>query len=225
MTPRKPHTRHRAQNSQSHLSQAVQPSDYESEVPFYAPPTTRTNTDLNLSVLRRYNPSIHTILSIAASAVIYNFIPPNATNPGATWDRAEIEGTLFVCGTLPNAATGKEGCCIVVLNKKNFDNLIVDMTEIQNVEMADEFLILRFLDPTGLRDKCVGVYIHPDKEDTREVNCGLIRERWEALRDDSTNLIDHRLDKFDGVVFEENDGQFVGRKLDVSQLFNQQRIR
>jgi hypothetical protein len=208
MTPRKPQTRHRSRNSQSHLSQPIQPSDYESETPFTTPPT-RTNTDLNLSVLRRYNPSIHTILSIAASAVIYNFIPPDDENPAGTWDRAEIEGTMFVCTTLEN---GKEGCCVVVLNKKALDNLIVDLKGVKEVEMTDEFLILRWFDGEARRDKVVGVYIHPDKEDTREVNCEMIKERWEALRDEE-------LGNSDGVVFEESDGQFVGRNLDVNQLF------
>ena len=221
MTPRKPNTRHRAQNSQSHLSQPVQPSDYESEAPFITPPN-RTNTDLNLSVLRRYNPSIHTILSIAASAVVYNFVPADANNANASWDRAEIEGTLFVCETLPTATTGQEGCCIVLLNKKGLDNLIVDMVEVRNVEVATEFLILRFMDRIGLEEKVIGIYIHPDKEDTREINSMIVRERWEALRESGDGVRDNRVESFGNESFGESDVPFAGRKLDVNQLFAQQ---
>jgi hypothetical protein len=220
MTPRKTHIRHQAQNSHSHLSQPIQPSDYESEAPFNPPPT-RTNTDLNLSVLRRYQPSINTILSIAASAVIYNFVPPDGNNAAPSWEKAEIEGTLFVCETLPTAATGKGGCCIVVLNKKGLENLIFDIAEVQEVEVATEFLIMRFMDRSGLGEKVIGIYIHPDKEDTREVNSMMVRERWEALRNSNGASAASNVEE----AFQDGRGQFVGRQLDVNQLFAQQGMR
>lgn len=108
----------------------------------------------------------------------------------------------------------------MVLNKKALENLIVDLAEVQNVEIKGEFLILRWED--GERERVVGVYIHPDKEDTREVNCGIIMERWEGLINGSIGGLGNTSD---GGAFEENNGQFAGRKLDVNQLFAQQRIR
>lgn len=218
MTPKK--TRHhRSQNSQSHLSQAIQPSDYESEAPFNPPPV-RTNTDLNLSVLRRYKPSVDQILSIAASAVIYNFVPPDANNTTPTWEKAELEGTLFVCETLPTSATGRVGCCLMVLNKKGLDNLIIDIEEVQDVEITTEFLILRVIDRSSAGEKVIGVYIHPDREDTRDVNSIMIKKRWEESREsfDNGNAGNNGRE-----VYQE--GPFTGRHLDVNQLFAQQAMR
>jgi len=100
---------------------------------------------------------------------------------------------------------------MVVLNKKSLDNLIVDMTEVQNVEIATEFLILNFVDRGNAGDKIIGVYIHADKEETRDVNCRMVKERWEALKDGDR-----------GEDYGQSDGQF-GRKLDLNQLFAQGR--
>src|SRR5437868_5642645 len=109
MTPRKPKQRHHQRPSSTHLAQ-IQVSDYDSDIVAYntkhahhVPSPTRTNTELNLSVLRRYNPLVRNILSIAANAVIYLFSPSLQQ-----WEKAGIEGTLFVCDTepYPMAASG-----------------------------------------------------------------------------------------------------------------------
>ncbi len=57
-----------------------------------APPPSRSNTELNLTVLRRYVPSITQILSIAPFAVLYTFLPETQI-----WERCGVEGTLFIC--------------------------------------------------------------------------------------------------------------------------------
>jgi hypothetical protein len=114
-----------------------------------------------------------------------------------------------------------EGCCIAVLNKKGLENLIIDIAEVQEVEVATEFLILRFMDRPGLGEKVIGVYIHPDKEDTREVNSMMVRERWEALR--KTNGSSSASNGKESS--QDSGGQFVGRQLNVNQLFNQQSMR
>jgi len=188
MTPRKAQQRPRRPRAQSNLgSQSqIQPSDYESETPYIAPPT-RTNTDLNLSVLRRYVPTISSILSIAPSAVIYNFLAHEQT-----WDRAEIDGTLFVCQLFP--ADGDK-FCIVVLNKRGLDNLIVDLGQVRDVEITSEFLILRWVD--NGTEKIQGVYIHADKEDTREVNCRCIKHLWEV----SENRVADQVSSYGEEVF------------------------
>ena len=120
---------------------------------------------------------------------------------------------MFVCSTFVG---GKEGCSVVVLNKKALENMIVDLMDVKDVEMTDEFLILRWWDKELGRDKVVGVYIHPDKEDTREVNCLMIKQKWEVLREEGASALG-----VDGAVFEESDGAhpFAGRQIDVNQLF------
>lgn len=197
MTPRKTQQqqRQRRPRTTSNLgNQQILPSDYESEAPYVAPSTTRSNTELNLRVLQRYSPSITTILSIAPSAVIYNFLPSDQT-----WEKAELDGTLFVCQMLSAQAGGKERYCIIILNKRGLENMIVDMAEVRDVEISTEFLILRWAD--GEEEKIQGVYIHADKEDTREVNCRLIKECWESVNATGNGIMDGEVSSFREEVF------------------------
>ena len=211
MTPRKSQ-RHDKKSSQSNLAQQVQPSDYESEAsPYAAPPTTRSNTDLNFSVLKRYLPALNTILLIAPSAVIYKFMPNEQT-----WERADIEGTLFVCqlDSLPSQPK-KERFCVVVLNRKGLENLIVEMRKVQEVEMQLEFLILRWMEETG--ERVVGFHIHAVEEDTRDKTVKLIQECWEAVSE--KGAVEEPSKQYGEDVFEDSDGQFMGRSVTVNQLF------
>jgi hypothetical protein len=87
------------------------------------------------------------------------------------------------------------------------------MTEVQNVEVTAEFLILNFVDRGNAGDKIIGVYIHADKEDTREVNCRMVKERWEVLKEAGGSM------DYGKEVSGESDGPQLGRKLDLNQLF------
>jgi hypothetical protein len=178
MTPRKPKQRQQHHHPTPSL---VQASDYESDAQIYAhihniPPPTRTNTELNLSVLRRYNPSILTILSIAANAVIYLFTPSTQQ-----WEKSGVEGTLFVCEQEPPSIAVDAGYCIVVLNRRGLDNLILDLSQAQDVEVTAELLIMRFQEGAEGEQKVMGIWIHKDKDDTRDVNAGLIQQCWEKV--------------------------------------------
>jgi Dcp1-like decapping family len=178
MTPRKPKQRQQHHRPTPSLIQA---SDYESDAQTYAhihniPPPTRTNTELNLSVLRRYNPSILTILSIAANAVIYLFTPSTQQ-----WEKSGVEGTLFICETQPPSTAVDAGYCVVVLNRRGLDNLILDLSRAQDVEVTAELLIIRFQEGAEGDQKVMGIWIHKDKDDTREVNAALIQQCWEKV--------------------------------------------
>jgi hypothetical protein len=175
MTPRQPKQHHHRHSS------IFQPSDYESDAqnyPIHVPPVvTRTNTELNLSVLRRYKPSIQTILSIAANAVIYSFLPSQQ------WEKSTIEGTMFVCEEDPDPTTGIECYCILVLNRRGLDNLIVDLGQIHDIEIQSGLVILQFKktsEDDGMQ-RTIGIWIHEDKDDTRDINIGLIQQCWEKL--------------------------------------------
>ncbi|RDL40388.1 PH protein [Venustampulla echinocandica] len=218
MTPRK--TRQRHQNSTAPAQPAViQASDYESEAYYQGPITTRTNTELNLSVLRHHVPSIRSILSIAPSAQIYTYLPATTS-----WNKTDIEGTLFVCQLAPLPLSDAPQYCIVVLNRKGLENLIVHMNGIENVEITEEFLIVgvRSLDhgqQQNLEDadmKAIGLFIHADKQDTREVNCRLIKEKWEEVRLTGSG---------NAVTEPSNLGPMVGRRLSLTDLFGQQGVQ
>lgn len=98
---------------------------------------TRTNEELNLSVLRRHDPSINTILSLAPYAVVYIF------NPGTRqWEKSGVEGTMFVC-QLAQGSLGEERYSLFVLNRRGLDNFDVPLTDGENVEITDEYVILK----------------------------------------------------------------------------------
>jgi hypothetical protein len=224
MTPRKPKQRQQHHRPNPSLIQA---SDYESDIQNYAlshniPPPTRTNTELNLSVLRRYNPSILTILSIAANAVIYLFTPSTQQ-----WEKSGVEGTLFVCEQTPPSSAVDAGYCVVVLNRRGLDNLILDLSQAQDVEVTAELLILRFQE--GEAQKVMGIWIHEDKDDTREINAGLIQQCWEkvtsknakytpsgeAVGNNSFSTVESGSARADGVAV-------GGRRISLTDLFGQQ---
>ncbi|RYP67500.1 hypothetical protein DL771_007200 [Monosporascus sp. 5C6A] len=183
------HTRN--SSSQRHLrplDQVPVTSDYESDAAYYMdsqpPPASaalvnRTNTELNLSVLKRYLPSISHILSVAANAVVFTFSLDNMA-----WEKANIEGPLFVCSQGTATAEGewgRDGGCVFVLNRKGLDNLILDLTTVSKHETQNDLLIFR-VEEGSADDKVVGLWIHPETEETRPTNAALINQVWNSAR-------------------------------------------
>ncbi|KAK1987578.1 Dcp1-like decapping family protein [Colletotrichum cereale] len=231
-TPRKRgHARH--SSASGHGPRPVQ-SDYESDAAHYVDSHpvpepnpalfNRTNTDLNLSVLRRYLPSINSTLSIAANAVVYTF---NPSLPG--WDKTGIEGTYFLCmqDPAPAALPAAPRACIFVLNRRGLENVILDLGDVADFEVVDEIYIFRLRGAGGGDDdagnKVMGIWIHADKDDTRVMNAALIAETLKHVR----------------VAAEHNDAagggaapapqeelgpamQAIGRRLSLSDLFGAQ---
>jgi hypothetical protein len=193
-------------------------------------------------VLRRYNPSILTILSIAANAVIYTFTPETQS-----WEKSGVEGTLFVCETTPPAQTGSDaGYAVVVLNRRGLENLILDLAKVEDVEVTEELLIIRVQDDIetgqgqgqregggegGEKQKVVGVWIHEDKDGTRSVNAGLIQQCWEKVAGARTKgkiagLVDavgrNGLEAGGSGDVVAEGGVTTGRRISLSDLFGQQ---
>lgn len=206
-TPRK--TRHRRQPS--NLIAAI--SDYESDAAMmnqnYAPPPpTRTNTDLNLSVLQHYLPSIHSILSIAANAVIYTY--------DNEWVKSGIEGTLFVCAQspLPEDPEQRSRACVFVLSRRSLDNVVVDLAKVSHVEITGEFVILKVDEDWANGEQILGVWIHNDKEQTREINGAMIQESWKVARLATT--VQEQVTEAGPAT------QAIGRSLTLNELFASQ---
>jgi len=175
-------------------------SDYESDATLYAeghdvPPAGqvphRTNTELNLAVLRRYVPDIRSIVSIAANAVVYIFSPD-----AQTWDKSGVEGTLFVCDQEPAAdAPGGRAwprACVFVLNRKGLENVVINLAGVRDCEVASELLIFNMDDTAapGREEaaagqavpKVIGLWVHADEDDTQAVNAAIIQEAWRSIR-------------------------------------------
>ncbi|PQE10418.1 Dcp1-like decapping protein [Rutstroemia sp. NJR-2017a WRK4] len=222
MTPRKPRQRQNHAGP-SHLQQ-VQASDYDSETLLdISRPPPRTNSDLNLTVLRRYNPSIAEILSIAGSSWVYSF------DHESGWDRSGVEGTLFVCQLQSPPVTASEQFGIVVLNRKGLNNLIVDMRDVVKMEVTDSFVILH-VSTKGEADgneefKPIGLFL-PD-ESTRETNHSLIKACWEKTVETQSEMqaMEDKLENYGDMAFEspsegaQNTHNGQGRRVSITDLF------
>ncbi|KAK4168998.1 hypothetical protein QBC43DRAFT_252481 [Cladorrhinum sp. PSN259] len=195
-TPRK--SRHRPQPSSGR--QQIQASDYESDTAYYMetrdmapqpPSQTRSDMEINLSVLRRHDPTIVSILAIAANAVIYTFLE---TTGG--WDKHGVEGTMFVCEQQPLVGPLRQPrpqACVFILNRRGMNNLVLDLSRVINCEVAEELLVLRLEegyspDGSGVDDgntsgmKVLGIWMHSDDTRPRETNMEMIQTAWLEVR-------------------------------------------
>ncbi|KAJ5908281.1 hypothetical protein N7495_000963 [Penicillium taxi] len=137
---------HKPHPNNNHNSHTTNFADYESDAQYYdasnpqaqpAPPPLRSNEELNLAVLRRHNTSIISILSLANYAVVYIFSPTTRQ-----WEKTGIEGSLFVC-TLAPGALGEDRYTAFVLNRRGLTNFDLPLTDSENVELTEEYVILK----------------------------------------------------------------------------------
>ncbi|KAL2074895.1 hypothetical protein VTL71DRAFT_8675 [Oculimacula yallundae] len=220
-TPRKT----RRSNPQSSQNVAVQASDYDTEAIEVSNVPARTPAEINFSVLSRYVPSLENIICYAPSAQLYTM------QQTGTWEKeSTVEGTLFVCQLTPSPVTGGGRHCIVVLNRKGLENLIVESGEIQHVEIgADSFLMLGFKPRAQNHDedmKVLGLFIHAESPSKEEI-CQIIKGHWEeAVRERSMAGGDDGITNLgDGFIpsrEEEEDQKVLGRRLSLSELFRKQ---
>ncbi|KAJ5947884.1 hypothetical protein N7466_000899 [Penicillium verhagenii] len=154
---------------------------YLSEMEKAAPQPLRSNDDLNLRVLRRYNPAITKVISLANYAVIYTF-----DSTTASWEKVNIEGTLFICRMTPGRL-GEERYVVVILNRRSLINFQCLLINPENVELTDEYVILKDdsandgENKAGANDYNVyGIWIYSESKtstaDTRTVNAKIILE-------------------------------------------------
>lgn len=225
MTPRKTRTRNHAAST----SQPPLVSDYDSEAQYTLPGTQRTREEINFSVLKRYVPSLTQILEIAASAYIYTL-----NNATSEWEKTGIEGTLFVCELTASPITGTPRHCIVVLNRKGLENLIVESGEIQAVEIQDQFLLLKFRSREGEeeQEKILGFFMTTNGAEERERICLAVKSHWEmAMRErEEGEGMEGMVENFGdegyvgaGGVMGEAAGEYrpMGRRLSLTELFGQ----
>jgi hypothetical protein len=214
MPPRTPRrTRQRHQNSESHAQAPLQASDYDSEAFYVEPPHTRTRDQINEDVIKKYVPSLNNIIAVGPNAVIYTFAPDFGN-----WDKANIEGSMFICQLTPSPVTGGTRHCIIVLNRKGVENLIIESSEIEDVEIKDEILILRFQSHGEI--KTMGVYIHGDEYYPRDYICQLVKAHWETAMEERTEV---GSEEYDGDVLQSieasEENRPMGRRISLSELF------
>lgn len=141
--PRRNNNNHFNSNNTHQNNSVNHFTDYESDAAYFSdmqqppPPPLRSNEELNIAVLRRHNPSISRILSLAQYAVVYIFSPTTRQ-----WEKNGVEGTLFVCQLTPGDL-GEERYSVFVLNRRGLQNFDLPLTDGDNVELTEEYVILK----------------------------------------------------------------------------------
>lgn len=173
------------------------------------PPVTRTNTELNLTVIRRYIPNVRSIAYIAASAVIYSF---DSTTGG--WEKLAIEGTLFITSDHDiDVETGNEVFTIMVLNRRGMNNFTVDIGDLLDVEVTKDLLILGVKGEKEMRE-VKGIWIHEDKDGIRQTIGNKVKELW-----DFTAAVRGSTEK--GFASQQLTASAPGRQRDLSEMFRE----
>ncbi|KAI9805190.1 MAG: hypothetical protein M1825_001026 [Sarcosagium campestre] len=134
MPPRKNKIRHSAPAATSHQTEL--PFNVDELAASLPSPTTKTNAELNLSVLQRHHSDITSIISIAPYAVVYIF-----SSSEQQWEKSGIEGTLFVCQLA--ADYGIERYSAIILNRRGLENFAVELHSSADVDITEDYVILR----------------------------------------------------------------------------------
>jgi len=205
-------------------------SDYDTETDAAittAPPPTRTNTELNLLVLRRYVPEIDHIVAIAPFAVVYLFSAETQQ-----WEKSGQEGTLFLC-QLSASETGYVRYNVVILNRKSLDNFITELVSGEDIELTEQYVILQVPGEDGT-PSIYGLWIFEDGSGTKEVMANVIqecavragqaREEWEEGQDEDELAVPSY--NLDGAVDDDQEIEIVtkrtqpaGQQIDLLKLF------
>ncbi|KAH6670861.1 hypothetical protein F5X68DRAFT_215402 [Plectosphaerella plurivora] len=228
-TPKK---RTHARNlSASHRTAGV--SDYDSDAAQLGPPApnpallNRTNTEINLAVLRRYIPNIHTILTTAANAVVYTFAPETSS-----WERTGTEGTYFLCFLAPEAAASEAvpapppRACIFVLNRRGLENTIIDLGKVENFEVMDEIYIFKMAEDAGpiggavagTDSSVVGVWIHTQDEESRMEHAAMVQEAVNIVQTGKAYVEEKEVQSYTEVA-STTTTTVTGKRISVSELF------
>lgn len=176
------------------------------------PPPSRSNTELNLTVLNRYIPNVRSIVTIAANAVLYSF---NSTS--MKWEKEEkapIEGTFFVTSDYEaEIETGNETFTLIILNRRGMNNFIVQIGDLLDVEVTDEVLIVGMKDEEGEERKVMGIWIHEDRVGIMKEISLKIKELWDkimAVRESTQKGFAEK---------QHPGGATLGRRLSMSEVF------
>lgn len=137
------------------------------------PPPARTNTELNLLVLRRYIPTTERIISIAPFAVVYLFSPESQQ-----WEKSGTEGTLFVC-QLSDPQQQQPRYNVVILNRKSLENFVAELMSEDDIEVTEQYVILQVVGGDGA-PMIYGLWIFSDEGEgvhkTKDIVAGAMME-------------------------------------------------
>lgn len=118
--------------------------------------------------------------------------------------------------------------CVFVLNRRGLDNLVVELCRASECEVTDELITFNVestgstsgadtgVGPASEEDtRVIGLWIHADQDDTREVNAAIIQNVWRQSRLSATLSEAEDREEQAGVTGD------TGRRLSITELFGQ----
>ncbi|ODM15480.1 hypothetical protein SI65_09083 [Aspergillus cristatus] len=241
-------------DAQPSQQQTDQYTDQDQDQESTPRPPLRSNEELNIAVLRRHNPHMNSIISLAPYAVVYIFNPASRQ-----WEKSGVEGTLFVCN-LTQGALGEERYSAFVLNRRGLNNLDIPLTDGENVEITEEYVILKSdeeaVDANGRNGnggnpaggngdvRIYGLWIYSEPPpnstaQTRTINAQMIREcavhaghslriareRLEASQQNGLHMAAEAATTTAAPLEEVQSSVPMGRQVSLKDLFGQQRAQ
>jgi hypothetical protein len=104
-----------------------------------------------------------------------------------------VEGTLFVCEQEPVLLEGHPmpRACVFVLNRRGLNNVVVELCQASICQKEEDLIMFRLENSAGhsaseaghdSAAQVIGLWLHADEEDTREVNATIIQDVWRKSR-------------------------------------------
>lgn len=90
-------------------------------------------------MIRSHYPRVLSILHVGHHAVLYTF-----NFKEQKWDKADVEGSLFVCEMQPSVtAVGDERYGVVILNRRSVENFYMDIMGTDVDYLEGDFIIMQ----------------------------------------------------------------------------------
>lgn len=221
MSTRRTKARHQQPQAAAHqVPQQAPTSDYDTDTAALTelppPPPSRSNAELNLKVLRRQDPSVVAILSIAPYAVVYLF-----SQASQQWEKTGVEGTLFVCQLAPSAELpDAQRYKVIILNRRGLENFSSELLSGDDVDISEQYIILQ----EKAVEQIYGLWIFSEEgtstADARNVNAQIIQDC--AVSAEQGRLA--AMSQSEPTGQQEQGGSVeMGRQLSLRELFGQQR--
>ncbi|KAF3760390.1 hypothetical protein M406DRAFT_109460 [Cryphonectria parasitica EP155] len=95
---------------------------------------TRTIGDMNLSVIKRYVPTVQSYISMAHHVLVFQW-----DHEKEDWGEELFKGPLFICNQLPDMTTGAPlpRACIFLINRNSPENFTLDLATVLDCQQND----------------------------------------------------------------------------------------
>jgi hypothetical protein len=175
-----------------------------------APPTIRSNEELNLSVIRRHYPEVVTIHYVAPYAVLYAYMLESSQ-----WEKVGMEGSLFVCELVPSPI-GAERFAVILLNRRGLENFFMEITSPEDIDFG-EFIMMQ-------SDQVYGLWIFSEPgESTANVPAEIQAklEELAALAKSSREAKEREAERVMPEAEQVETSVPMGRQVSLRELFGQ----